>query len=324
MAETSPAKKRIGFIVRLLIGVGLLYFVLMWIDSKKMWEEIQRSNISLALAFFPLMGLTGLIGAIRWRMLLKCQEIDISLWEAIKLTFLGFFFCIFLPGLTGDVVKGVYVAQHTPHKTRAALSIVVDRLVGMNALGILSLVALLTCADTEMARKGMPIVIPLFIVCAVVTLVFFRGKAWGLDRLARRFPMWGVSEELLKASDFYISRKNTLLAAFLVSFIPYFGTIFLYYGYGLSLGIEQMTLRDYIFAVPIVGFIGAMPVSIMLGLGTGEWSTAWLFGAKEVAKDLSVALSLMVRASIVLWSLPGGAIALFYRTSGASGGRASS
>ena len=324
MAETSPVKKRIGFIVRVLVGVGILYFVLTWIDSKKMWKEIQKADISLALAFFPLLGLTGLIGAIRWRMLLKCQEIDVSLWETIKLTFLGFFFCIFLPGLTGDVVKGVYAAQHTPHKTRAAMSILVDRLVGMNALGILSLVTLLTCADTEMARKGTPIIIVLLVMCVGVTIIFLRGRSWGLDRLAKRFPMGGVSEEILKASDFYISRKNTLLAAFLVSFIPYFGTVLLYYGYGLSLNIEQMAFTDYMFAVPIVGFIGALPVSIMLGLGTGEWSTAWLFSAKGVAKDLSVALSLMVRATIVMWSLPGGAIALFYRVSGASGGRASS
>ncbi len=269
MAETSVVRKRIGFVVRLLIGVGILYFVLTWIDSKKMWKEIQRADISLALAFFPLLGLTGLIGAIRWRMLLKCQEIDITLWEAIKLTLLGFFFCIFLPGLTGDVVKGVYAAQHTPHKTRAALSIVVDRLVGMNALGLLSLVTLLICADAEMARMGMPIVVLLLIMCVVITFIFLRGRAWGLDRLAKRFPLWGVSEELLKASDFYLSRKGTLLAAFLVSFVPYFGTVFLYYGYGLSLGIEQMTLRDYIFAVPIVGFISAMPISIMIILVRG-------------------------------------------------------
>ena len=70
--------------------------------------------------------MTGLIGAIRWRMLLECQEIDISLWEAVKLTLLGFFFCNFLPGLTGDVVKVVYVSSHTPHKTRAAMSVVVS------------------------------------------------------------------------------------------------------------------------------------------------------------------------------------------------------
>ena len=313
MAETGLVRKRIGFIVRLLIGAGILVFVLHGVDHEAVWKAVQHSRIPVALAFFPLLGLTGLIGAIRWRMLLKCQEIDMSLREAMKLTFLGFFFCIFMPGLTGDVIKGFYAAKHTPHKTRAAVSIVVDRFVGMNALGILSFVALLTCADTEMARKGMPIVISLFLMCVVLTFIFLRGRAWGLDRLAKRFPMWGVSEELLKASDFYLNRKGTLLAAFLVSFVPYFGTVLLYYGYGLSLSIKQMAFTDYMFAVPIVGFIGALPVSIMLGLGTGEWSTAWLLSAKGVGKDLSIALSLMVRATIVLWSLPGGIIALFYR-----------
>lgn len=314
MAETTSAKTRVGFIVRVLIGGGLLFFVLKWVDHEEVWRAVQHSNISVAIAFFPLLGLTGLIGAVRWRMLLECQEIDISLWEAIKLTLLGFFFCIFMPGLTGDVMKGFYAAKHTPHKTRAAISIVVDRLVGMVALGVVILVALLTCASKEIARKGMPIVIFLFVMCFVLLLVFFKGKAWGLDRLAKRFPLWGISEELVKAGDFYLSRKRTLLAAMLLSLIPHFSTIVLYYGYGLSLGIDQMTFTDYAFAVPVIGFISAMPISIMMGLGIGEWSAVWLFGINGVPKTLAVAVSLMVRASIVLWSLPGGVIALFYRT----------
>ncbi len=314
MPEAAPSRKIAGLIARILIGVGILFFVLKWVDHEEVWRAVQHSNLSIALAFFPLLALTGLIGAVRWRMLLECQEIEMSLWEAIKLTLLGFFFCIFMPGLTGDVMKGFYAAKHTPHKTRAAVSIVVDRLVGMVALGLVILVALLTCASKEMAQKGMPIVIFLFVLCFILLLMFFKGKAWGLDRLAKRFPLGGVSEELVKAGDFYLNRKGTLLAAMLLSLIPHCSTIVLYYGYGLSLGIDQMAFADYAFAVPVIGFISAMPISIMMGLGIGEWSAIWLFGVNGVPETLAAAISLMVRASVVLWSLPGGVIALFYRT----------
>ena len=196
---------------------------------------------------------------------------------------------------------------------RSSYSKVKTVIEGMVALNIVILVAVLTCAKKEVIREGMSIVIFLFTMCSVVLLIFFKGKAWGLDRLAKRFPLGGVSEELIKAGDFYLNRKRTLLAALLVSFIPFFAMIFLYYGYGLSLGISRMAFKDYVFAVPVIGFISTMPVSIMMGLGIGEWSAVWLFGLNGVPKSLAAAASLMVRATIVLWSLPGGVIALFYR-----------
>ncbi len=332
MAEAASFRKITGLIVRIFIGVGLLFFVLKRVDHEKVWLAVRYSNLSIAFAFFPLIGLTGLIGAVRWRMLLKCQEIDMSLWEAIKLTFLGFFFCIFMPGLTGDVIKGFYAAQHTPHKMRVAVSIVVDRFVGLVAMVIIILGALLTGVSSKMAQKALLIAIStcsllfekmaqetaliavsLLVMFSVLLLMFFKREAWGLDRLAKRLSLRRIKEELVRARGFYMSNKRTLLAALLVSFIPFFGTIFLYYGYGLSLGINQMALADYIFAVPVIGFISAMPVSIMMGLGIGEYVAVWFFGINGVPAPLAAAVSLMVRTSVVVWSLPGGIIALFYR-----------
>lgn len=313
MVEKKTVRKRIGFILRVLVGAGLLTFVLWWVGPRNVWESVRHADIPVAFIFFPLCGLVGLIGAARWRMLLACQEIHISLWQAAKLTLLGFFFNNFLPGLTGDVVKAVYVSGHTEHKTRAALSVLVDRLVGMVSLGIVALIALLVVGDKEMIQRGTYIVIALLVMCVGVSLAFIGGRAWGMDRLAKRFPLWGVSEELVKASDCYMSSKKTLLGAGLLSVAAQAAMIVMYYGYGRALGIEEMRFTDYVFFVPMVGFIGALPISIMMGLGTGEWTTAWFLDVKGVGKDIAVALSLMVRVTVVVWSLPGGLVALFYR-----------
>lgn len=313
MAEKSRARKQIGLIIRVLVGVGILTFVLQKVGAENVWQKVQHADLPTALLFFPICALVGLIGAVRWRMLLACQEIHISLWQAVKLTILGFFFNNFLPGLTGDVVKAVYVSGHTEYKTRAALSVLVDRLVGMVALGFVALVALLVVGDKEMVQKGMYIVIALLVMCAVVCLAFVGGRAWGMDRLAKRFPLWGVSEELVKASDCYMNNKKTLLGAGLLSVAAQAAMIVMYYGYSRALGIEQMRFTDYVFFVPMVGFIGALPISIMMGLGVGEWTTAFFLAVKGVEKDIAVALSLMVRVTVVLWSLPGGLVALFYR-----------
>lgn len=313
MAEGSRAKKAAGLLIRVVISIGLLTFVLWWVGPKSVWEAVQQCDPATALKYLPLLGLIGCIGALRWRLLLHSQEIDITFWEALKLTWLGFFFCNFLPGLTGDVVKGVYAARHTPHKTRAAISILVDRIVGMQALGLVALLALFICPESEMTRRGMPIALVLVIGCAVITLVFLGGRTWGMDKLARRYPLWGISEEIVKASDLYLGHKASLLAAVFLSLAAHFAAILIYYGYGMSLGITQMGFREYTFVSPIVGLISALPTSIMMGLGIGELSMKWLLGSQGVADNLAVTLSLMFRVSIVFWSLPGGVVVLFYR-----------
>jgi hypothetical protein len=159
-------------------------------------------------------------------------------------------------------------------------------------------------------RKAWPVVALIIALMCAVCAVFFFGRLWGMDRLAKRFPLRGVSEEILKARDYYWNSKGTLLAALGISFLGHFGCISLFYGFGRSLGVEQMGYMDYTIAVPTISFISCLA---SMGIGIGELSTEWLFTAKGVARNVAVAVSLMYRVGLIAWSLPGGLFAISYR-----------
>lgn len=73
------------------------------------------------------------LASFRWWFLLKVQNLQLSIPMVIELTMIGHFFNAFLPGSTGgDLIKIYYTVKKTPdNKTKAALSIIVDRAVGL-------------------------------------------------------------------------------------------------------------------------------------------------------------------------------------------------
>src|SRR5262249_61374186 len=74
--------------------------------------------------------------AFRWHVLLKVQNIHLSVRRLAGLFFIGLFFNQFLPGGTGgDIIKSYYLLKETPDKKAGALLAVgVDRFIGLVAL----------------------------------------------------------------------------------------------------------------------------------------------------------------------------------------------
>ncbi len=99
---------------------------------------------SLLVVAFCLYGAAQFAGALRWQLLLKAVQLPIGFWPALRLTLVGNFFSLALPGaVTGDVVKVAYAARRHPgHAVELALVDVVDRIVGV--AGLLCTAALAT------------------------------------------------------------------------------------------------------------------------------------------------------------------------------------
>src|ERR1041385_712893 len=74
--------------------------------------------------------------AIRWQILLRVQQIHLSLPRLSGLFLIGVFFNQFLPGGTGgDIIKSYYLLKETPdRKPGALLAVLFDRLIGLVAL----------------------------------------------------------------------------------------------------------------------------------------------------------------------------------------------
>ena len=78
-----------------------------------------------AILIFPV---TFLITGLRWNALLTALDIHLGLARAFVINMVGAFYNTFMPGSTGgDLLKAYYIAKHTKLRTRAVMSVIVDR-----------------------------------------------------------------------------------------------------------------------------------------------------------------------------------------------------
>jgi len=262
-------------------------------------------------------GVSLLLVAVRWRLLLRIQEIPISLWEAVRLTFLGQFFNAVVPGTVGgDLVKAYYAAKHTPRKAAALVSVFVDRLLGLVELALMAAVMLgvmLAGDPAGWAEYRLPAVSVAVILVVVSGLLLFLlsaafRRALRLERLYRRLPIAHHIAAAGHAARLYRRHLGCLVKAVGISFVAHLAFVGFIALTGRSLSI-QTPWYTYFLYVPLIYIIGAVPLTP----GGVGWIENWyveFFRASPSGVSTILVLALLARLVPILWGLPGVIVAV--------------
>jgi len=304
-----------------------------WVD-RGLITLLKRMSLAEYAYGFILLGIPPIVGGIRWKMLLAAQEIRTTQYRAFELTMIGLFFNNVMPGLTGgDVVKAYYAAKLTADKkTHAVVTVLLDRIIGMVALGVVAGVAILVGIVSSEALADASYREAAWFVLIFVAISLAGGIAFYSRRLRRLLSGWvgampgyrrvrrigivdkavGLAKRVDSALFMYRTKKRVLLNATLISFVAHASAILAIYFFGRALGITRVALRHY-FAVVPVGFIISSIGVTPSGWGLGEVVFKVLFGAVGVAGTAAVTMSVIYRLTQALWTLPGGVMLLFQR-----------
>ncbi|MCX8108522.1 MAG: flippase-like domain-containing protein, partial [Verrucomicrobiae bacterium] len=92
--------------------------------------HIRAGPLLLSLVF---MGLTIFVGAVRWRIVMRVQGLNLPFGRAAEISLVAHFFNSFLLGSAGgDLIKAYYAARETHHlKTEAVATVFIDRFLGL-------------------------------------------------------------------------------------------------------------------------------------------------------------------------------------------------
>lgn len=152
MVESKPARTllaRLAPWLRFAITAGVIAFL----ATKVNWPSLAHRFASahpwwLGAALLVTLASILMCGT-RFFFLLRLQKMHLSYFRTLQLTFVGFFFNLFLIGSTGgDAVRLFYLIRWFPQqKARATLSILLDRVFGVAALFGLALLFLPGTAD---------------------------------------------------------------------------------------------------------------------------------------------------------------------------------
>lgn len=313
--------RRLLFLVlRIAVAVGLIAYLVA--TGKIDFGIFSERSIGLGMFFlgFALFFIIALIGTIRWKILIKAQGIHLDFFTSLRLTFVGWFFNIAMPGSTGgDLIKAYYAATISPGKKAGAVtSVFVDRGVGLLAMVFFAFVALLVnysfVRDSATLRTVLLIVIVLLVLVALLFVVFLsrriRHSAF-VTKFVEKVPMGHIIEKLYDAVFLYRSHKRTIVWAFVLSLCAHYIMVVSNFCFAGALGMKDANFAFFLFLIPVGTFIDAAPVSIA-GFGVGEGAYQWLFGSLGHAVNLGAMIALLMHLAKVLWALVG---AVFYITS---------
>jgi uncharacterized membrane protein YbhN (UPF0104 family) len=245
----------------------------------------------------------------RWRWLVEALGLVLRAVDAIRYTFYGIFFNLVVPGATGgDVVKAYYAARRTGVPTKAVVSVLVDRIVGLFALVLFASAILFSRPDRagwDTPRTFCAVVLAAGIGGGALVLSRRLRRALGLSALFARLPFQHVWREVDAAFRLYRGRPGALALGVVVSLGNHAGTAILAFVLARALGLEVVALSDCLALVPVVSLLSAIPL-LPGGWGVGELAFAFFFGPVGVPPSEAVALSVVLRLAILTSGLPGG------------------
>lgn len=274
------------------------------------------TGISVLLALLLIVVLMGW----RWQRLLAAVDVPMRVREAVRLTFVGGFFNIVVPGSTGgDVVKAYYAAKQTGRGTRSVLSVFVDRIIGVFTLVLVAAVALFYLEVSGKGSEGFRVArITVFALLAggVLGLIVLASRrvrrALGLSAIIRRLPFQRIVEEVGASIRLYRGEHGILLHALAISIVNQIGIALVVYALADALSIDGVDALTCLALVPLMNLLAAVPL-LPGGWGVGELAFAYFFGQVGVPATEAVGLSVLFRLSFMAVNLPGGVFWLLSR-----------
>lgn len=282
-------KKALVLFLKLALFSGLLAFLaskgLLSFEATRS-AFLQRETMALAVLAIAV---STLLGPLRWQWLLRAQGIELPFGQTLRLSLVGSFFNVALPGaVSGDFVKAFYVAREAPGvRAKAFGSILFDRVVGLSALLIVAACAL--TLDLEVLA-GSPLlrVIRVPVSLGALGFIAFYAYLFGvrpehdlllrlLEKLRDRFQAFGALERTYLGVRTYREHRWVVARSLAVSILIQLLMSTACFLFAVALGDSTLSPLSVFVVVPLGLLVTAIPV-FPAGVGTGHAAFAFLFG----------------------------------------------
>jgi uncharacterized protein (TIRG00374 family) len=327
-------KDKLITILKLVISLGLMsYFFYLFLsnpsDRQVLVTSFTHANYwywGLALVFYVLAIFSN---AYKWQILLKAQGVRVPFMALTSYTFVGFFFTNFLPSnVGGDVIRGFGLARYTDRAADAAVSVVVDRIIGLMAFMISAVVAALIAVQViasgratglsdnailnetlmqNLTKVEVTAFIGLFIIVAVFGVMLshrLRSLVGGLFAISLLKPLAPIYHQLSDAFGAYRHQYRALLGAIVVGLANPLLTGLV--DLAILAGLKEQINPLYVFLFnPIIAFALIVPLSIG-GLGAMSALYIYFYRLVGITEATAFALSLIKQLIIYIGSIPGG------------------
>ena len=308
-------KNYLLFFGKAVVSIALIWYLLSITEFSMVFASLRSAAPFWLLLSFITLLIGKILTSYRWQIILKVQNIEIPLRFLIASVFVGQFFNSFLPTTVGgDAMRAYDTASQSKESTKSVMSVFADRLIGVFALVILALFALIVgYLNRQDVNFYVVPVLLVFFLCSLVLLMVINAKLVGiLDRVLQylRLPKIATKlDEAYQSIHLIIDEPRTLMIAFLVSLLLQVNVILFYYFIGVSLDLGVSFLY-FSMIVPVALVVLLVPFSIN-GIGIREGIFVYLLTELGVQPKDAIALSWISFGLMLTQGLIGGIIFAF-------------
>ena len=291
-------KKIVKTIIRILVSGIILWLIARSIDLGQVLDNLRGASPGLLLLALVLQGASITGAAFRWFLVMRSLDYPLPRRFYIRSYFKGWFFNQGLPtSVGGDALRVLDVASQGYRKRDAFAGVLVDRGIGLAALMLLNVLALLASPGLLPGNVtwGIAGMVSIGLTGFLAVLVFARLRWFDI------FPRL----RLLKILSFQLQQAFSRQWFFLVvlSLLIHMLTVACIYTIGLSLNMHY-SLLTYLVIVPPVILFTVIPVSVA-GWGVREGAMVTLFAMIGADKAAVLAMSIIFGLILIAASVPG-------------------
>lgn len=322
----KEATRKITALGRFLIGALIIWYLLSRMNLGEISLVLKNTlnHWPWLLLSFWLFFACLLLGAIRWKIALNVQKINLSWPRTFVIYLIGHFFNAFMFGTTGgDIARIFYTVRETHgRKTETAITVIMDRITGMSALMAITAAMLILKHAFYLSHvefRALYFIMWAVIVLVVCALIFVLNmkklKKLSIVQRIMENERWKIGHYLKRVyRGFGIYKNHTGILALMVLISAMAHIIVFIQCNTIGIALEiNLGLIDYLTVVPMIIFVSSIPITPG-GVGVREYMAVAMLGTLNVPQSQAFPLSIMIYFNLILWSLMSGIVFICYST----------
>lgn len=293
---------RIVLAIKVLVTIGLLAWLVSKVDPSSLFQQLSRGDSLLLLCGTLVLALQPLLGALRWRLILRRLGVLLPTAGIVRWTYAGVFFNQVLPATVGGDGLRIWLASRAGGRLAPVVnSVVLDR-VAM----VLSLVALVVASapwfGSLVPRHQLILLAALLVGGAAAGLLFVMVA----DAMPERFLRWRLARWVASLSRdtralfLHASSGAGIVALSLASIVNIMVSICFF---ALAFGAKASGLQILVLLPPVIA-ASTLPISIG-GWGTREVAMIAALGTIAIPAETAVLASVWLGLASIVTALPG-------------------
>lgn len=299
------------------ITLALLFFLAYQMDLGELVAILLSTNPILILLATLVHVLSVLLSVFRWRTILVNFDIHIDFSPLAKITFIGFFFNLFLPsGIGGDFFRAYYLSKRKDRGMSTTLTTtVLERSAGLCALLV---IGTLFASLENISVEGIPL---LYVFLVFITLYLLGNlmlfHSWMHRKISfflrkRHLQQIEAKMELVYGGlSRLLGNRSSMIMAFLLSLLIQLLAVVIVWIAALAIDIHA-PFGIFLIFVPLINLSIMVPLTIN-GIGLRESLFYLLFSQIGFPVELAVSLSLVTFFVYLLTAIPGSILYSLYK-----------